>query len=402
LDSVGNSSASSPAWIEGTGSNDTFAFGSEAALIGPAQIAGNGGVDTISFASAVALIDGDFAHVKGVQDLALSGASSVALGSVAQGAGINTVITGTGATSVADTGATVLTVNAAALANSTLLTLSGSSNEAVTGLVGDVDAHALSGTLSVAAASTSPDHSIAIKTGTSRTTVTDNDSADTVTIDGSALADNTLLSLAGSAAEVLNNSIGDVSASGLSGSLTVNIANANSQSYDHSVSIVTGSGTTKVSDNSSADTVNVTVTGADTVMLSGSASFVVKSGTGANQITGTGGTGRDTFVYSATTNSTPAAHDTISAFSTASDQLNFAAIAGLNNSIESVAVNFLTSTPTSIAAHSIDVISSGGNTILYANASSATESISRNREDMQINLSGVTLSSANISNFILR
>jgi hypothetical protein len=45
------------------------------------------------------------------------------------------------------------------------------------------------------------------------------------------------------------------------------------------------------------------------------------------------------------------------------------------------------------------VVISGGNAVIYANASGATETISNNHEDMQINLTGVTSLSA--SDFLL-
>ena len=56
-------------------------------------------------------------------------------------------------------------------------------------------------------------------------------------------------------------------------------------------------------------------------------------------------------------------------------------------------------TPASIAAHTIDVVTIGGNTTIYANASNASETLSNSHEDMQINLTGV--SSMSSSDFIL-
>src|SRR5207249_2632858 len=120
----------------------------------------------------VTLIDSDFGHVSGVQNLQLIGAGDlVTLGSAAQAAGITTVITGTGALNLTDTGSTALTVNAAALGNNTILTLSGSSAESVTGLQGDVNASGLTGTLSVTAAHNTTDHGISITTGSGATSI---------------------------------------------------------------------------------------------------------------------------------------------------------------------------------------------------------------------------------------
>ncbi|WMT72033.1 DUF4347 domain-containing protein [Bradyrhizobium sp. Ash2021] len=122
-------------------------------------------------------------------------------------------------------------------------------------------------------------------------------------------------------------------------------------------------------------------------------------GAGADSFSG--GTGNDTFKYTAITDSQPGSgkFDTISDFTHGSDKIDFSAISGLNSTVQSVAVNNLTSTPASIAAHTIDIVVIGGNTIVYANASAASETIGNNHEDMQINLTGVT--SMTSSDFIL-
>jgi hypothetical protein len=57
--------------------------------------------------------------------------------------------------------------------------------------------------------------------------------------------------------------------------------------------------------------------------------------------------------------------------------------------------------PIDIAAHSILVVSGHGDTIIYANASDLTESISTNGEDMGIIVTGVSLDSSNAESFIL-
>jgi Ca2+-binding RTX toxin-like protein len=118
---------------------------------------------------------------------------------------------------------------------------------------------------------------------------------------------------------------------------------------------------------------------------------------GAKGDTLTGGAGADTFVYTAIIDSPPGKgkFDTISDFTHGMDKLDFSAFSGLNSSNQNVAINIITgAAPTSIAAHSIDVVISGGNAVLYANASGAVETISNNHEDMQINLIGVTSASA--------
>jgi hypothetical protein len=382
---AGKVSAASAAWIEGTTGNDTFTFNSEPALAAVAALFGNGGTDTISMTAPVTLSDADFAHVVGVAHLQMAGASSASLGADAASAGIGTVITGSGATAIADIGGTALTVNAAALANNTTLTLSGSTAETVTGLIGDISATGLTGKLTVTAAQNNVDHGVAIALGSAATSITDSFSTDTVTVDASALANNTVLTLSGSASVVVTGLIGDIVATNLTGSLTVTAAQNN---VDHGISIQTGSGKVTITDSFSADTVSVTGTsGANTIVLSGGASFIVTGGGGADTMTG--GSGHNTYKYGATSDSKPSASDTITNFNAANDKIGFSAISGLNSTVQNVGINFLTATPSSIAAHTIDVVTFGGNTIVYANASGSSETISNGHEDMLIHLTGV-------------
>jgi Ca2+-binding RTX toxin-like protein len=137
--------------------------------------------------------------------------------------------------------------------------------------------------------------------------------------------------------------------------------------------------------------------GNDLIMGNGG-NDTIKGGAGADLLTG--GAGNDRFVYGDITDSTPVSHDTIADFTHNSDKFDFSAITGLNSLTQSVTINVINgSTPTSIAAHTIDVVISGGKAILYANASASSESISTGHEDMQINLTGVATMTA--SDFIL-
>jgi hypothetical protein len=113
------------------------------------------------------------------------------------------------------------------------------------------------------------------------------------------------------------------------------------------------------------------------------------------------GTGIDAIVYSNMNQSPHMSPDTINAFNASQDKIDFSAISGLNSNAQSVTINFLTSTPTNIASHTIDVVTSGGNTVVYANATGSSESISGHHVnvDMQINLMGVT--APNSADFIL-
>jgi type 1 secretion C-terminal target domain (VC_A0849 subclass) len=97
--------------------------------------------------------------------------------------------------------------------------------------------------------------------------------------------------------------------------------------------------------------------------------------------------------------STYGSHDTINGFNAQQDKIDFSAISGLNSNAQHVTINFLTSTPNKIAGHTIDVVTSGGNTIVYTNATGSSENINGNHEDMQINLTGMV--AMNSSDFIL-
>jgi VCBS repeat-containing protein len=139
-------------------------------------------------------------------------------------------------------------------------------------------------------------------------------------------------------------------------------------------------------------------TKADNLTGTGGADFLVG---GAKGDTLTGGAGADTFVYKAIGDAQPGAgnFDTIADFTPGVDKFDFSAIAGLNSGVQAVTFNLLTATPASIAAHTIDLVTIGGSTIIYANASNASETLSNSHEDMQINLAGVTTMSA--SDFLL-
>jgi uncharacterized delta-60 repeat protein len=131
------------------------------------------------------------------------------------------------------------------------------------------------------------------------------------------------------------------------------------------------------------------------------ASDVIIGGAGGDTLSGD--LGNDVFVFQDTGDSAPkrAAFDTIADFVHGSDKLDFSAIAGLNSNNQNVAINIINngSTPQSIAAHTIDIVVNGNNTIIYANAGNSSQTISNGHEDMQINLTGVTNLSA--SDFIL-
>ena len=256
----------------GTGS-DTFNFSSAANLGAATTIAGGAGNDTIQMTAAATLTDASFLHAASIETLGLTGASTITLGANAAGAGLVNVITGTGATSVTDSNGVTLNVEATALAQNTALTLAGSAAEVVTGLVGDVAAGSLTGALTVTTGDAT-DNGISITTGSAATSITDTFNTDTVTVTATALAQNTALTLAGSAAEVVTGLVGDIAAGSLAGALTVTTSNA----ADNGISITTGSAATSITASGASDVVTVTATALaqnTALTLAGSAAEVV-------------------------------------------------------------------------------------------------------------------------------
>jgi len=148
---------------------DTFIMSREQlAAIG--SITGGDGVDVLQLDEATtALVDGDFAsRLLRVATLSLTGISTIVLGTNATATGIATVNTGAGATSITSTQA-ALAVNATNVADETTLTLAGSANYTVTGLQGDLSVNnAHTGNVAVTLASVA-DATVAFGTNTTGT-----------------------------------------------------------------------------------------------------------------------------------------------------------------------------------------------------------------------------------------
>jgi hypothetical protein len=82
--------------IEGGSGNDTFSF-TDASLSNLDTINAGGGTDTLTISDATTLSDADFTNLSGFEKLQLSdNTNSVTLGSEVSGAGINTVVGGSG------------------------------------------------------------------------------------------------------------------------------------------------------------------------------------------------------------------------------------------------------------------------------------------------------------------
>jgi hypothetical protein len=431
-DAAGNVSVASGDYWIGTSGNDTFAFGSEPALLN-GGVWGNGGSDIIAFSAAATLTDADFANVRlgGLtlpsgatasstkMTLTLSGASAITLGTNASKAKISAITIGNGNTSITNGNPGTLTVNGAALGSGKTLTLTGSGAVTVMGLTGNLDASGDSGALTITATGTTPQ---TVKTGSGAISIADSAAGGGVTVDATALRSGTL-TLSGSAAETVNNLVGNIAATALSGTLNV------TTDATTALSIATGSGAATI--NASAMTSGQTLTltgsraatvsvggnlnasadsGAITVLTTGSAGHRILTGSGKDSITAThggdtiqaGGGGdsinvqsrsvNDAFVYNAVGDSlnTSSGHDTITGFLVAGDTVSFA---GIDPSL--VDVGLLGGT---IAGHSFGWGYSGGSAKIYVNATGGALSTS-STSLMEITLAGVS-TGLSASNFI--
>jgi hypothetical protein len=162
--------------------------------------------------------------------------------------------------------------------------------------------------------------------------------------------------------------------------------------------------------NGNNDVVDVTTTEGSTIKV-GNGDDTIYLGTSSIV---TVGTGQDSFVFDpfhagnfeAGTVSFHDGTEIINKFNVASptDTIDFSAIDGLNDhAVPVVTINFLTSTPTTIAPHTIDVVKGSSDTSIYANESTQDETIGSpaiGTQDIHITLTGVTTALTS-SNFIL-
>jgi Ca2+-binding RTX toxin-like protein len=105
---------------------------------------------------------------------------------------------------------------------------------------------------------------------------------------------------------------------------------------------------------------------------------------GADTLSGAGGA--DTFRFSDVADSQPGNFDTITDFVHGIDKIDLSLIAGLTQ-VQASAI-----LPQTIAAHTIQIVATGGNTIVYANTTSNSQTIAA--ADMEIHLTGLTNLSA--------
>ena len=142
---------------------------------------------------------------------------------------------------------------------------------------------------------------------------------------------------------------------------------------------------------SAVDVAGNTGAGVNTAVLGSSAGDTLSGGGGADRILGggggdslTGGQGGDVFIYAQTTESRPGTPDTIGDFLHGQDLFDFTGIKGLH----SAAIVFGSQAPAAIPGRTIEVITTGSETTVYANASASSESLAS--VDMVIHLPGAT------------
>lgn len=183
------------------------------------------------------------------------------------------VTTGGNSTTIASNSANVV-VDSLRLADDVELTLTGDSEYTVSALTGDLDASGTSGSVSVTTGNNTVDDLIEISAGSGSMSIMGTAAGDQVNVDATALAQAKELTLSGASAMSVTQLTGNLTATGLSGALTVTTGDA----ADNAISILTGTGNTTVVGSAADDTVDVNATslaGAATLTLSGSATFSV-------------------------------------------------------------------------------------------------------------------------------
>ncbi|TXI28175.1 MAG: calcium-binding protein [Nitrosomonas oligotropha] len=290
-----------------------------------------------------------------------------------------TVTTGSAALNlIANNASDTVTVNAAALAQNTALTLAAASASAlvVNNLVGDIAAANLSGTLTVTTANAA-DNGISIATGSAAASVNvaAGAASDTVSIDAAALPNNTALTVTsgGGAAGAVNitNLIGNLTVSNpTSGTIGVAVAD---NTVDDGIAITAGASNLAVTGVADGDT--VTVTGFTGSTLTGAIAGTtgklnITAGTGTSSLTT--GAGDDTFTFVAGTGLTSA--DTVDG-GTGTDIVALTsntAVAATNfNNVKNIETITIANTSTTVAITTQDTLVAAGATLMLSNAANS-------------------------------
>lgn len=290
-----------------------------------------------------------------------------------------TVTTGSAALNlIANNASDTVTVNAASLAQNTELTIAAASASAlaVNSLVGDIVASNLSGSLTVTTANAA-DNGISITTGSAVTSinVAAGAASDTVSVNATALPNNTALTITSGGAAA-----GTVNITGLTGNLavsnptsgTIGVAVADNTT-DDGIAITAGAANLAITGVADGDT--VTVTGFTGSTLTGAIAgttgkFNITAGTGTSSITT--GAGDDTFTFVAGTGLTTA--DTVDGGS-GSDTVALTsntAIAATNfNNVKNIETITIANTSTAVAITTQDTLVAAGATLTLSNAANS-------------------------------
>src|SRR5581483_2964842 len=176
-------------------------------------------------------------------------------------AGALTVTTGAVAGLSIATGSGSNTIHADALTNDQVLTLTGDDAATVTLTAGDLNAATDSGVLTVTVATDTAGSTNTITTGSNAITINDagTTAADAILVNAAALADDTLLTLTGSSSAnfTVSNLIGNLNADALAGALTVTTGAV------AGLSIATGSGSNTIHADALTNDQVLTLTGDD-------------------------------------------------------------------------------------------------------------------------------------------
>ena len=279
---------------------------------------------------------------------------------------------------IANNASDTVTVNAAALAQNTALTIAAASASALTvnSLVGDLAASHLGGALTVTTANAA-DNGISIATGSAAASVNAAAGAasDTVSIDAAALANNVALTITsgGAAAGAVNitNLTGNLTVSDpTSGTIGVAVAD---NTVDDGIAITAGASNLAITGVADGDTVTVTgfIGSALTGAIAGATGkFNITAGTGTIGITTAAGD--DTFTFAAGTGLTSA--DTVdggSGTDTVALTGNTAVAATNFNNVKNIEIIKLANTSTAVAITTQDTLVAAGATLTLSNAANS-------------------------------
>jgi len=213
--------------------------GGEISVAGASAIVANGTV--LVPINAAALADDTLLTLSGTADLTVTNLKGDLTATLLSG-DLDVTVSDVADLSVA-TGSGANIIDARALASGHVLNLSGAHGASVSLSDGDLDAHTDTGALTVEVVANGAASSNTITTGSNDTDITGDELGDNITVDATALTDGNVLTLDGQAEFTVTHLKGDLDASGLSGTLDVttdDIAGAGT------IDITTGSNDTSI------------------------------------------------------------------------------------------------------------------------------------------------------------